>query len=445
MWLVDAVARHQPSILHVDIDAFYAAVEQRDKPSLRGRPVVVGGVGPRGVVATASYEARRFGVHSALSVAAARARCPQAAFLSPRFDVYRAASAQVMSALLELSPLVEPISLDEAFVDLAAGASSDLNAAVVREVASRLKATITRRTDLVVSVGAACSKLIAKIASDLDKPDGLVVIEPGSERELLRPMPVRTLWGVGPATADRLAHLGVRTIADLERLTQDELVAHLGAAHGRHLFRLARGEDDRAVVPERDVKSISVEDTFDHDVIDRRLLNALVHRMATRVCSRMVAAGVSGRTVVLKARLSDFTTLMRAQTLPAPTDDARLVSRVARRLLVEIDTGGGLRLLGVGVSGLADWVQDNLFAELDSLPAWAGSSPDPNFHVHASRRWWPGQDVVHARHGAGWVWGSGLGRVTVRFETRTTGPGPVRTLAWDDPELSGHSQPAQAD
>lgn len=452
MTAVGGLARRtEPSVVHVDLDAFFAAVEQRDKPSLRGRPVVVGGIGLRGVVATASYEARRYGVHSAMPVTQARARCPHAAFLWPRFPAYKEASELVMAALSEHSPLVEPLSLDEAYVDLAAGPTAEHTVASVRALATELRRTITERTGLVASVGAATSKLVAKVASELGKPDGLVVVEPGTERELLAPMTVRTLPGVGPATAERLAQLGVRTVADLERVTQEELVATLGQAQGRQLHHLSRGEDDRPVVAERDWKSVSVEDTFDRDIDDARLLGALAERMAAQVCARLVEAGLSGRTVTLKARFPDFSTVSRSQTLPAPTDDARTVVRVARRLLEDLDARRGVRLLGVGVSGLADWVQDDLFGRLEPRPD--GEVADDGVAtlvstVHEPRRWRPGEDVVHERYGPGWVQGSGVGRVTVRFETRSSGPGPVRTLPWDDDglqPLSGRSQGAGAD
>jgi DNA polymerase-4 len=426
--------REHPSILHLDLDAFYAAVEQRDKPSLRGRPVVVGGLGPRGVVATASYEARRYGVRSAMSMAEARARCPNAAFLAGRFGAYRRVSDLVMAALRDLSPLVEPISLDEAFVDLAGGTAPDLSPAGVRTTAESLRADIRERTRITASVGAATSKLLAKIASEQAKPDGLVVVDPGTELEVLRPLPVRALWGVGPATAERLTRLGVRTVGDLDRITEAELVDVLGAAHGHSLHRLARAEDDRPVSSERESKSVSVEDTFDRDITEAALLSALVERMAVRVADRLVRARLSGRTVTLKVRLHDFTTLSRSATLPAPTDDARVVTRIAARLFTEVDTSGGVRLLGVGVSGLADWVQEDLFDPAG--PDAPREAPEPADGAPVPHRWVPGMDVVHAVHGPGWVWGSGRGRVTVRFETADTPPGPVRTLAADDPELS---------
>lgn len=425
-------------VLHLDLDAFFASVEQRDKPSLRGKPVIVGGLGPRGVVSTASYEARVFGVRSAMSMSEARSRCPHAAYLSGRFGVYRAVSAVVMARLRALSPVVEPLSLDEAFVDLAARPGGlPASADEVRALAADLRSTIVDETGVTASVGVAASKLMAKIASEQAKPDGLVVIEPGTELDVLHPLPIRALPGVGPATAARLTRFGVKTVGDLARITEPDLVDLLGEAHGRSVHRLSLARDDRPVSADRESKSVSVEDTFDRDLTDPALLAAIVARLAERVASRLVKAGLSGRTITLKTRLHDFTTLSRSATLPAPTDDVRVVSRVATRLLTDIDSTAGVRLLGVGVSGLSDWVQDDLFVS-DTPPA--EPPPDQPGQVdevlHERRGWSPGMDVVHATHGAGWVWGSGRGRVTVRFETATTPPGPIHTFSVDDPELS---------
>lgn len=440
----DERVRSEPTILHVDLDAFFAAVEQRDKPSLRGKPVVVGGLGSRGVVSTASYEARTYGVRSAMSMSEARSRCPHAAFLSGRFPAYRETSRAVMSMLRGLTPLVEPLSLDEAFVDLAATEESDLSVLGVTRLARRLKAGVREVTGgLTGSVGIATSKLVAKIASDLHKPDGLVVVPPGTERALLDPMQATVIPGVGPATAERLRRVGVHTVAELSAVSEDELVRLLGQAHGATLFRLCRGEDDRPVVAEREAKSISVEDTFEVDVADRRLLEGLLDRHAVKVGERLGKARLSGRTVTVKVRLHDFTTHTRSATLPAPTDDARTITRLARTLLAEVDTTGGVRLLGVGVSGLADWIQEHLFGDEEDEV-----EPVPDELVDAvSRRrvWAPGMDVVHADHGRGWVWGSGLGRVTVRFETAETGPGPVLTLRLDDPALTPWHPPLSED
>ena len=344
-----------------------------------------------------------------------------------------------MECLHELSPLVEPLSLDEAFVDLAAAPQRDLSPGALTDLGRELKQRIHARTELTASVGLATSKLIAKIASDLGKPDGLVLVPPGTELELLLPMSVRTIWGVGPATADRLARLGARTVADLAALTEDELVASLGNAHGRLLHQLARAEDDRPVIPDRASKSVSIEDTFDRDITDRRVLAGVADRMARRVCERLAAAALSGRTVTLKVRLADFSTLSRSQSLPAPTDDAHVVTRLALRLLDDVDTSDGVRLLGVGMSGLADWVQEDLFT--DQGEHHDSERPEQASQLHETRAWLPGQDVVHETHGPGWVWGSGAGVVTVRFETRHTGPGPVRTFRIDDSQLAPAASP----
>ncbi|PZF79252.1 DNA polymerase IV, partial [Jiangella anatolica] len=426
-------------VLHLDLDAFFASVEQRDKPSLRGKPVIVGGLGPRGVVSTASYEARVFGVRSAMSMSEARSRCPNAAYLSGRFGVYRAVSAVVMARLRELSPVVEPLSLDEAFVDLAGGPGGvPTSVGEARALAQRLRSTIVDETGVTASVGVAGSKLMAKIASEQAKPDGLVVVAPGTELDLLHPLPIRALPGVGPATAARLTRFGVKTVGDLARITEPDLIDLLGESHGRSVHRLSLAQDSRPVSADRESKSVSVEDTFDRDLTDPSLLAAIVARLAERVAARLVKAGYSGRTITLKTRLHDFTTLSRSATLPAPTDDVKVLSRVAIRLLADVETAGGVRLLGVGVSGLSDWVQDDLFATDGAAPA-AEEEPEPagvEEALHERPGWSPGMDVVHAVHGPGWVWGSGRGRVTVRFETADTPPGPVRTFAADDPDLA---------
>ena len=423
--------------MHLDLDAFFASVEQRDKPSLRGKPVVVGGVGGRGVVSTASYEARRYGVRSAMSTREARSRCPHAAFLNPRFHAYRDTSQKVMQVLRDLSPLVEPLSLDEAFVDLVPTGLTSYDDDSVRALAEDVRARVRETTGgLTASVGIGTSKFIAKVASDLDKPDGLVVVRAGTERDLLRPMHVTVIPGVGPATAERLRRAGISTVADLESISEDELVRLLGKAHGHGLFQLARAQDDRPVEPERETKSVSVEGTYDTDLTDKRLMEGLVGRQALNVADRLRKNGLSGRTITLKVRLHDFTTLSRSTTLPAPTDTGTTISRLARGLLGELDLTGGVRLLGVGVSGLADWIQDDLFGdeepepEEESVPA--PPLPDPS----QTRTWVPGMDVEHTEHGRGWVWGSGRGIVTVRFETAETPPGPVRSLQAADPDLT---------
>ena len=449
--------RGTASVLHLDLDAFFAAVEQRDKPSLRGRPVVVGGLGERGVVATASYEARAYGVRSAMSTREARGRCPHAAYLAPRVAAYRETSRLVMDVLSRQSPLVEPLSLDEAFVDLAAAVSTsdELDLTAVTAIGQRLRREVRAATGgLTASVGIATSKLLAKIASDLDKPDGLHVVPPGTERDLLAPMSVTVIPGVGPATAEQLRRAGVRTVADLAAMDAEELVRQVGRAHGHSLHRLARAIDDRPVQPEREAKSVSVEGTYETDLTDRSLMAGLLVRQAGSVASRLRGQGLSGRTVTIKVRRHDFTTLSRSATLPTPTDRAEVIGRLARRLLEdlteEVDLTDGVRLLGVGVSGLADWVQEDLFgsaevsqrSDAETVPEAAthplpgtGASPGGRPETSPTRRWVPGADVVHAELGPGWVWGSGRGVVTVRFETAATPPGPVRSFAVDDPAL----------
>ncbi|MEU6914695.1 DNA polymerase IV [Streptomyces olindensis] len=433
--------RTAPTILHLDMDAFFASVEQASKPSLRGKAVVVGGLGPRGVVATASYEARVFGVHSAMPMGQARRLAPNAAYLVPRFGLYRAISERVMELLRALSPLVEPLSLDEAFVDLeAGGAAWDEQSA--RLVGARLRADIQAATGVTGSVGLAASKMLAKIASEQAKPDGLVVIEPGTERVMLGPMSVRTLPGVGPATGDHLRRAGITTVEEIVEAGEDELVRLLGKAHGHGLYAMALARDDRPVVAEREAKSVSVEDTYDVDIHDRVRVGLEVQRLADRCVRRLRGAGMSGRTIVLKVRRYDFSTLTRSETLRGPTDDPAVIREAAARLLDSVDTTGGVRLLGVGVSGLADYTQEDLFAQAAGERAVAEGPVEEDVAAQAEvqpalaeRRWPAGHDVRHAEYGHGWVQGSGLGRVTVRFETPGSAPGRVRTFRVDDPDL----------
>ncbi len=440
------------------MDAFYASAEQAAKPSLRGKAVVVGGLGPRGVVATASYEARVFGVHSAMPMGQARRLAPHAAYLVPRFGFYRAISDQVMGLLRALSPLVEPLSLDEAFVDLEAGGVAwDEESARLAGV--KLRADIKAVTGLTGSVGLAASKMLAKIGSEQAKPDGLVMIRPGTERALLGPMSVRTLPGVGPATGDHLRRGGITTVEEIAEAGEAELVRLLGKAHGQSLYAMALARDERPVVAERDTKSVSVEDTYDVDIHDRVRVRTEVTRLAERCVRRLREAGLSGRTIVLKVRRYDFSTLTRSETLRGPTDDPAVVREAAGRLLESVDTTGGVRLLGVGVSGLADYTQEDLFAQAhleagrtavpseetgrDAGPGEPGGAPpgadDDAVRGEAAgaaeRHWRPGQDVTHAELGPGWVQGSGLGRVTVRFETPQSAPGRVRTFRAEDADL----------
>ncbi len=437
--------RATASILHLDLDAFFAAVEQRDKPSLRGKPVIVGGLGQRGVVSTASYEARRFGVHSAMPMHEARRRCPNAAFLSGRFGAYREASRIVMGLLHEVSPLVEALSLDEAFVDLAADPDLSLEPDHLLAVAAGLREQVAQRTGgLTASVGLGSSKFMAKVASELAKPDGVRLVPPGEEVATIAGLPARAIPGVGPATMERLARLGVARVSDLQALSAAELVRELGRSAGETLYNLARGIDDRAVEPDRETKSISVEDTFERDIADPAVLGRIAARHAGLVAERLAKAGLFARTVTVKVRWPDFSSISRSRTLNGATDRPEVVAQVARGLVEGLDTSAGVRLLGVGVSGLVEVAQEPLFDLAADSPALVVEEAG-SLYTRRPAGWSPGSDVVHREFGPGWVWGSGHGVVTVRFETATSGPGPVRSFAVDDPDLTAAAPSGTAD
>jgi DNA polymerase-4 len=354
------------TILHADLDAFYASVEVLDNPALAGRPVLVGGTGPRGVVAAASYAARTFGVHSAMPMARARRLCPQAIVLPPRFDVYQAKSAEIHRIFAAFTPVIEPIALDEAFLDVS-GAVGLFGEG--REIGTAIRARVRAETGLTASVGVAPNKLLAKLASDDAKPDGLLVVEPGTELAFLHRHPVGRLWGVGPATLARLARFGVETIGDLARLPEASLVDALGKAHGAQLHALAQGRDDRPVEADRETKSIGQEETFPRDVADREALQREVRRMAERVGARLREHHLAGRTVTIKVRFPDFRTITRSATLPEAFDGTARIAELALGLLDKVDVGGGIRLLGVTVSNLTQGAaqQGALF----------GDGPDP--------------------------------------------------------------------
>jgi DNA polymerase-4 len=332
------------------MDAFYAAVEQRDRPELRGKPVVVG-ADPRGrgVVAAASYEARRFGIHSAMPIGRAYRLCPQAAFLPVDMPKYCRVSSAIMEILGEFSPLVEPLSLDEAFLDVTA--SRALFGPAV-EVARRIKARIKDAVGLTASAGVAPSKLVAKIASDLRKPDGLVEVRPGEEAAFLRDLPIARLWGVGPVGETALAALGVRTIGQLAAMSRQALARRFGA-HGAQLSDLARGRDERPVVPWEESKSIGAEETFERDTTDRARLRATLYAQADRVAAELRAQGLRGRTVTLKLRYGDFRTLTRRRTVAAPTADGDGIFQQAWEALLRLAPREPVRLVGLSVSGLA--------------------------------------------------------------------------------------------
>ena len=342
-------ARSDATILHVDLDAFFASVEQLDDPALRGRPVVVGGLGNRGVVSTASYEARAFGIRSAMPMVRARHACPNAVFVSPRMSRYVEKSLEVMAILASVSPLVEQLSIDEAFVDVQ-GARRMLGDPAA--IAATIRRRVLDETGLCLSVGVATTKFLAKLASDLAKPDGVLVIAPGTELEFLAPLPVTRLWGVGPATMKKLDRMALRTIGDVAATDEQVLVASLGSSLGRHLHALARNDDAREVVPEREAKSIGAEETFAADLHTIAECERELVRLADRACARLRASALGARTVNVKIRFGNFETRTRARTLPEATDVSTVVLDIARDLLAEFDVGRGIRLLGVSLSQL---------------------------------------------------------------------------------------------
>jgi DNA polymerase IV len=355
-------------IIHVDMDAFYASVEQRDRPELRGRPIAVGGdPRSRGVVAAASYEARRFGVRSAISCAQAQRLCPEIVFVRPNFAAYREASRRLHEILDEITPLIEPLSLDEAYLDVTSNA---LGEPLAGRVALRIKPRVRSDLSLTVSAGVGPNKFVAKIASDLRKPDGLVIVPPGEVLGFLAPLPVERLWGVGPATARALHELGLFKIADLRSRSADELERALGRI-GSFVHPLAHGVDDRPVEPHGERKSRGSETTFERDVVDVSRLEAIVEQQAREIADTLIEMERPGRTVTLKLRYSDFTTITRSRTLPHCTGDAARIASTAIALLREKTEAGArpVRLIGVSMSGLLDPDEPaQLWLDLPGLP-----------------------------------------------------------------------------
>ena len=371
-------SRDIASILHVDMDAFFVSVELLDQPELRGKPVVVGGDGERGVVAAASYEARAFGIHSAMSSVQARRLCPHAVFLRGRYHRYSEVSANVMAIFKDVTPLVEPLSLDEAFLDVT-GALRLLGEAPT--IAASIRRRVLDEQGLTCSVGVASTKFVAKLATEAAKPkaskngpqfgSGVFVVEPEETLSFLRPLPVESLWGVGPATLTKLHRIGVLTIADLADLPEENVVAVLGRSQGRHLHSLANGQDERAVEPDRAMKSIGQEETFSRDHHLRSALDHELVQFADSVASRLRAQGLVGRTVQLKVRFGDFTTITRSTTLVVAVDDSRSLLEAGRGLLALVDPAQGVRLLGLSVSGLSsDSSRQLTFDEAISGPGW---------------------------------------------------------------------------
>lgn len=350
-------------ILHVDMDAFYASVEQRDNPELRGKPVVVGGGENRGVVAAASYESRQFGIRSAMPTAEAKRRCPELVRITPRMSHYKKVSKQIFTVFREFTPLVEGLSLDEAFLDVSASLKLFGNG---KNIALEIKQQVLNRTQLTASVGVAENKLVAKIASDMDKPDGLVVIADVDRQRKLDPLPVSVVPGIGRKTLARLHKVGIQTVADLRLADDRDIEAIFGRFTGKTRDRAA-GIDRRPVVAQRTEKSISAEETYDRDLDDRRDLDRELLRLTERTSRRLRKAQLSAGTVQLKIRQSDFTTFTRQRSLQPPVNGTDQIYNVARSLLADWlskNPGARIRLLGVGGSNLAPGAQPDLFTEM---------------------------------------------------------------------------------
>lgn len=380
------------------MDAFYVSVELVRRPELRGRPVVVGGTGRRGVVAAASYEARAYGVYSAMPSTQARQLCPAAVFLAGDHTLYSEVSERVMSVFRDVTPLVEPLSLDEAFLDVTGVRRLHGEPTAI---AAGIRAAVWEREHLTCSVGIATTKFLAKLASEQAKPKpspagpvygrGVFEVEAGNELAFLHPLPVRALWGVGAATEKRLAALGIETVGDLARLPEEALLASLGSATGQHLHRLANGTDTRPVEPNRETKSISHEETFAHDLVDPMKIDAELVRQCDAVAHRLRTNELAARTATLKVRFGDFTTLTRRVTAPGPFTAAAVLLGMARDLLATIDPAQGIRLLGVGVSNLSADPGEQLTLDLDVTPG--GSTPSVGTDGVV--------DDVRARYGSG--------------------------------------------
>lgn len=338
-------------VLHVDMDAFFAAVELRTRPELADQPVVVAGSGPRAVVLSANYPARRFGISSAMPVAAARKLCPHAVYLPPSRGLYSEVSRSVMALFREITPLVEPLSLDEAFLDVG-GALRRLGATAT-EIGARLRARVEAEHGVTCSVGVAGMKFVAKLASGMAKPDGMVVVPVEETVSFLHPLPVSALWGVGPKTAEVLRGHGLHTIADIAATPPDRLRRWVGVATAEQLHALAHGRDERRVAPEAEEKSLGAERTFDTDLSDREAQRRQLLDLSEKVASTLRHRGLRGRTVSIKVRFSDFRTVTRARTLPSATDVAREIHSTAVALLEEMGTTAPVRLLGVRVEGLS--------------------------------------------------------------------------------------------
>ncbi|MGK2930830.1 MAG: DNA polymerase IV [Acidimicrobiales bacterium] len=394
------------TILHVDMDAFYASVEQRRRPELRGQPVVVGGTGARGVVAAASYEARAYGVRSAMPSLRARRMCPHAVFVPGDHAHYGVVSGRIMEVFRSITPLVEPLSLDEAFLDVTGARRLHGDGPTI---ASTIRDTVFEQEGLHCSVGVAPNKFLAKLATEMGKPTasvdgpipgpGVTVVRRGDERAFLRPLPASALWGVGPKTLEKLRRIGIRTVGDIEAMPVEMVVRALGEASGRHLHRLAHAIDDRPVVPDAQPKSIGHEETFATDIHTHDELHVHLVRMADAVATRARRHDLPGRTVTIKVRFGDFSTITRATTTPEPIDTGNAIVRAATALLAPVDVAAGVRLFGVTLSNLMDSADGAVGGQQLTLGGLDDDAPAPSADNAAWGSVTGAIDAVRARFG----------------------------------------------
>ena len=435
-------------VLHIDMDAFFASCEQLTRPTLRGRPVLVGGLSGRGVVAGASYEAREFGAHSAMPMYRAQQLVGlRGVVVRPRFPVYSAASRRVFQSIARRVEVFEQLSIDEAFLEPPelVGATPE----EVREWCEDLRRTIREETGLPASIGAGSGKQFAKIGSGEAKPDGVYIIPVERQLDMLHPLPVTKLWGIGPVTGAKLNAIGIVTIGDLAAMSEKEVDISIGSTVGRSLWLMAQGIDNRVVAPRAISKQISTEHTYPKDLLTKEAVDAAIVRAAEGAHRRLLKDGRGARTVTLKLRMADFHIESRSATLSYATDDLDTLKATAFRVARYPDELGPIRLVGVSYSGLEEARQDVLFPELDRL---AVTRDDTDYEPGVSDgrvpervevvtedvpedTWVATQDIVHDEYGHGWVQGTGHGVVSVRFETRATGPGKTRSFAVNDPAL----------
>jgi DNA polymerase-4 len=430
-------------VVHVDMDAFFASVEQLTRPTLQGRPVLVGGMSGRGVVAGASYESRVYGARSAMPMSQAVRLCRgRAVVVRPRFIVYSTVSARVFDILTREAGTIEKLSVDEGFAEPAVLQGADRDTA--EAWARNLQATVDREVGLPCSVGVAGGKSDAKMASDLAKPHGVTVVSRAERREVFGPRPVGDLWGIGPVARARLAEVGVVTIGQFTAMDDADVRSLLGTV-GLQTQAYARGDDPRPVAPRARAKQVSAERTLEVDAATTAAADPVLVASATAAHTRLKKDGRAARTVTVKTRTADFRAHTRSLTLAVPTEDLEDIIAASRSVMPHPEESGAVRLVGVSLSGLTDERQGALFPELSEIGAREvvhvdAPGPDPVVEsapaADSYGRWRATQDVHHTGFGHGWVQGTGGGVVSVRFETRATGPGRTRTFPVDDPDLS---------